>query len=214
MSVDGKQAPRPKAGGKRRRRRVLGRGILWLIALAFAASGLLRLGGETGQAIAREVAALAANTARDGDGAADLAEACGSEADIAEVLARLREREARLERREAALEDRLQALSVADLQIRRNMAALVEAEAELEATMALADTAAEDDLVRLTSVYENMKPKDAAPLFATMDPQFAAGFLGRMRADAAAAIMAGLDPQAAYSISVILAGRNANVPTR
>ena len=29
----------------------------------------------------------------------------------------------------------------------------------------VADTAAEDDLIRLTTVYENMKPKDAAALF-------------------------------------------------
>ena len=46
-----------------------------------------------------------------------------------------------------------------------------------------------------------------------MTPEFAAGFIGRMRADAAAAIMAGLSPQAAYTISVILAGRNARAPT-
>jgi flagellar motility protein MotE (MotC chaperone) len=46
-----------------------------------------------------------------------------------------------------------------------------------------------------------------------MDPVFAAGFLGRMRSDAAAAILAGLPPELAYSISVVLAGRNASVPT-
>ncbi|MEP4475030.1 MAG: hypothetical protein ABJ024_08265, partial [Lentilitoribacter sp.] len=78
--------------------------------------------------------------------------------------------------------------------------------------MALANTAAEDDLVRLTAVYENMKPKDASALFEQMEPGFAAGFLGRMRADAAAGILSGLSPQVAYSISVILAGRNADIP--
>ena len=45
-----------------------------------------------------------------------------------------------------------------------------------------------------------------------MEPDFAAGFLGRMRPDAAAAVMAGLTPETAYSISVILAGRNATAP--
>ena len=45
-----------------------------------------------------------------------------------------------------------------------------------------------------------------------MEPSFAAGFLGRMRADVAAAILAGLEPDLAYSISVELAGRNADVP--
>jgi len=33
-----------------------------------------------------------------------------------------------------------------------------------------------------------------------------------MRPEAAAAIMAGLTPQAAHTFSVVLAGRNANVP--
>jgi hypothetical protein len=33
-----------------------------------------------------------------------------------------------------------------------------------------------------------------------------------MRSEAAAGIMAGLSPQAAYSISVIMAGRNADAP--
>jgi flagellar motility protein MotE (MotC chaperone) len=46
-----------------------------------------------------------------------------------------------------------------------------------------------------------------------MDPGFAAGFLGRMRPDAAAAVLAGMDPAAAYAISAIIAGRNARAPT-
>ena len=61
-------------------------------------------------------------------------------------------------------------------------------------------------------IHENMKPKDAAALFEEMAPEFAAGFLGRMRPDAAGAVMAGLDPKTAYTISVLLAGRNADVP--
>jgi flagellar motility protein MotE (MotC chaperone) len=55
-----------------------------------------------------------------------------------------------------------------------------------------------------------MKPKDASLLFERMSPDFAAGFLGRMRPDAAAAIMSGLPPELGYSISVLLAGRNAD----
>jgi flagellar motility protein MotE (MotC chaperone) len=78
--------------------------------------------------------------------------------------------------------------------------------------LALADGAAEDDLVRLTAVYEAMKPADAAALFQTMAPEFAAGFLGRMRAEAAAAVISGMTPESAYSISVLIAGRNALVP--
>ncbi len=192
-----------KTGSRRRN----ARGVLWVIALMLAGSALLRLGGPIGHAVAGEVMALTDSEAPPVTGTPV------ADADVAIVLARLQERESRVAEREAALKARLQALAVAEVQIEQNLAALVKAEEELAATMALADTAAEDDLTRLTSVYENMKPKEAAPLFEAMDPKFAAGFLGRMRPDAAAAIMAGLEPKTAYAISVILAGRNAAVPT-
>jgi len=45
-----------------------------------------------------------------------------------------------------------------------------------------------------------------------MAPDFAAGFLSRMQPAAAAAIMAGMTPEQAYSISVLIAGRNAMAP--
>lgn len=197
------------AKAKKPRKRAPMRGVLWVIALLLAASGMLRLNGS-GRALAREISNVVA-----GSGGEHMAEAqaCETEADIMAVLTRLREREALLEDREGALADRMQALAVAEVEVKENLTALVAAEERLKATMALADTAAEDDLGRLTAVYENMKAKEAAALFETMDPQFAAGFLGRMRPEAAAAIMAGLKPETAYTISVVLAGRNANVPT-
>jgi flagellar motility protein MotE (MotC chaperone) len=57
-----------------------------------------------------------------------------------------------------------------------------------------------------------MDAADAAALFSQMDPGFAAGFLGRMQADAAAGVMAELDPGVAYTISVLIATRNASAP--
>jgi len=90
---------------------------------------------------------------------------------------------------------------------------LEDAENRLADTLALADNAAEKDLERLTSVYENMKPKEAADIFETMDVTFAAGFLSRMRPDAAAGILSNVDKTLAYAISVAMAGRNIGVPT-
>lgn len=132
--------------------------------------------------------------------------------DIQPILDALKAREDRLEKREQAIEVRMKALQLAEEEIDKKLATLVKAEEDLRSTMAIAQTAAEDDLTRLTDVYASMKPKQAAALFEEMDPDFAAGFLGRMRPEPAAAILAGLSPNAAYSISVILAGRNAEVP--
>jgi len=124
----------------------------------------------------------------------------------------LQEREAKLKEQEIQVMNRMQAMDNAELEIEDQLQALIRAEENLRNTIALADVAASNDLQSLTQVYENMKPKDAAALFEEMSPEFAAGFLGLMRADAAALIMTGLEPTTAYSISVILAGRNANVP--
>lgn len=133
-------------------------------------------------------------------------------AEMNSLLDALRNREALATKREADLDMRKKALDVAQFEIQRRLDALEAAEKRLEATLTVAQTASEDDLARLTSVYENMKPKDAAALFEEMEPEFAAGFIARMRPDSAAKVMSGLNPQAAYSISVMLAGRNANAP--
>lgn len=128
------------------------------------------------------------------------------------LLEALNAREARIVEKEEKLKIRKKALDVAQVEVERRLEALEQAEERLSNTLALAQTAAEDDLARLTTVYENMKPKEAAALFEAMEPEFAAGFLARMRPDVAAKVMSGLDPQIAYSISAILAGRNALAP--
>lgn len=183
--------------------------VLHLIGGLMVVSALVRA-GPLGQAIA--------------EGAVETPESV--EAEVAQIvddsmtaepgtlLAALQAREAELAERERALDDRILAMQVAESELQEQLTALVEAEEALRATMALADSAAENDLQRLTRVYENMKPKDAAALFEEMSPQFAAGFLGMMEPVAAAGIMTLLSPDTAYSVSAVLAGRNANVPTQ
>ncbi|WP_368185763.1 MotE family protein [Aestuariibius sp. HNIBRBA575] len=172
-------------------------------------SGMLRVGSEASQAYARDSVDLP-----------EAVEVSDSETGICEggenlegLITAFQTREERIRQREGQLEDRLHALTLAEQEIDEKLAQLTAAEQSLRDTIALADSAAENDIDRLTSVYENMKPAEASLLFEEMAPNFAAGFLGRMRPDAAASIMAGLEPSTAYAISVIVAGRNANVPT-
>lgn len=193
----------------RRKRRQPGRGTLFIITGLLVGSAVIRLGGNAGQALAR--APDAAEAPMQSTPPPD--EQCRTPEDLRAMLTAFSTREERLDTREAALRDRMQALRIADEEVTAKLAQLEQAEAALRDTIALADTAAEDDLDRLTKVYENMKPKQAAALFEEMDPNFAAGFLGRMRPESAAEIMAGLSPEAAHMFSVVLAGRNAEVPT-
>ncbi|MBW4706988.1 hypothetical protein KX928_04215 [Roseobacter sp. YSTF-M11] len=188
-----------------------GRGSILLIAGLLMASAAVRVGSGTGQAFATENPLAAAQETPETTTETKTAPEV-DKAEMSQMLVAFQEREKRLKEREQQIDMRMKALSVADEQIERRLTVLQDAEESLRSMLALANTAAEDDLTRLTSVYENMKPKDAAPLFEEMEPAFAAGFLGRMRPNAAAGIMAGLSPQVAYSISVILAGRNADVP--
>jgi flagellar motility protein MotE (MotC chaperone) len=186
-----------------KRRRFGARGSLGLIALLLASAGALRMGQGFGAAMARQAEPMAESTA-------------GPPAECpqppAALLAAIQARDEQVTTRETALEDRLVALAMAEDAITARMAELEQAESSLRETLAIADGAAEKDLVRLTAVYEAMKPAEAAQLFEAMAPEFAAGFLGRMRPDAAAAIISGMQAENAYAISVLIAGRNALAP--
>ena len=175
-----------------------GRGILVTLALILACSGALRLGAGVGAAIAESAGASA--------------EPLNCPQPPAAVAAALVGRESQVKKSEVELADRMAALALANEAINKRMAELQVAEDSLKKTLAIADGAAEKDLARLTAVYEAMKPADAAALFQTMAPEFAAGFLGRMRPELAAAVLAGMKPDKAYTISVLIAGRNATAP--
>ncbi|QCO55722.1 hypothetical protein EOK75_08185 [Pseudorhodobacter turbinis] len=187
-------------------RKKTGRGALVTLAMFMAVSGVIRLGDGIGLAMART------GTEMDDAQGKPAAAALSCPAPPLALAEALAEREMRVSAREVALTDRFAALSLADDAIEQRLAKLAEAEAKLSDTLARADGASEADLTRLTEVYQSMKPKDAAALFATMAPEFAAGFLGRMRPETSAAILSGMTPEDAYTVSVLLAGRNAKVP--
>lgn len=186
-----------------------GRGALIVIALLLVTSALIRFGAGPGAAIALELADLPLKKETEQKVDPLIADITP---DLVMLLEEAKQKQKELVEREARLEARSQALALIEQTVEQDLARLADAEEKLRATMVIADQAAESDLTRLTAVYENMKPDQASALFQMMEPSFAAGFLSRMRADAAAGILAGLEPDLAYSISVVLAGRNANVP--
>jgi flagellar motility protein MotE (MotC chaperone) len=177
-----------------------GGAALVLVTLAFATSAALRTGVIAGEAFAAAEAEPAPSTPL----------IC-PEPPIA-VAEALSQRESRVAATEMALRQKEAALALTQDVVNSRIVALEAAEAKLAATLAQADGAAENDVARLTEVYQNMKPKEAAQLFELMDADFAAGFLGRMEPAPAAAILSGLSPDKGYAVSVLLAGRNANAP--
>ena len=182
-------------------------GGISLIVVCFLGSAALRL-TESGAAIAQEIGALAQGAGS----AAATPEAPAEDADI--LLGAIRERSTQIAAEEARLADRAQTLAVAETRIAEQLAALEQARADLEATLALADQASERDIDRMTVVYENMKPAEAARIFERMDVSFAAGLMARMRPELAAQVLAGMNADAAYAVTLTIASRNARVPVQ
>jgi flagellar motility protein MotE (MotC chaperone) len=175
-------------------------GGVGLIVLCFVGSAALRL-TESGLALAEDI------------GSAEVTEPAPPPADSDALLAAIREREAQLDAQEQRLADRAQTVSVAEAKLAEQLAAFETAQKNLEKTLALADEAAERDIARMTTVYENMKPADAARIFERMDVAFAAGLLARMRPEIAANVLTGMNADAAYAVTLTIASRNAAVPT-
>lgn len=176
------------------------RPTLVVIAALFFLAGLSRLGLGVADVIAAETTPPQDSVASP------------PPTDTAALFAALQARDAALAAKERALAERQASLDQAAADIRAQLNDLAQAEERLLQTLSLTESAAESDVARLVAVYENMKPGQAAALFAQMDVQFAAGFFIRLRPDFAGAVMAELDPVAAYAISAVLAGRHAETP--
>jgi flagellar motility protein MotE (MotC chaperone) len=174
--------------------------VLLVIALLFISSAAFRMPQGTGYAWAQvsEMTSSMSYPTNHNTSATDLSG----------VLEALQAREDRVTLREKQIYERMEAMEKAELELAEKLDSLIQAEERLKATIAMASTAAEDDIARLISIYESMKPKDAALIFEEMDSEFAAGVLSRMDPDIAARIIAGLSSEIAHAISITIAGRN------
>lgn len=198
-------------GKPKKAKNLKGKGAVSVLVLLLLSSAGLRI-ATSASAVFAETNAEKSEVTDERENANSLSSST-SEDELSTLLKAFQEREERIRKRELEIERRMAALQLADEKIVLRLSELKAAETQLRETLALSSTAAESDLARLTAVYENMKPKVASALFEEMDPDFAAGFIGRMKPGSAASIMAGMNPQSAYTISTILAGRNALAPT-
>ncbi len=180
-------------------------GGVGLIVLCFLGSAALRV-TESGAAIAEEIGAMAS-------GDPEVAGAATVDGAPDALLSAIRDRETQLAAEERRMADRAQTLNVAEAKLAEQLAAFEAARRQLEETLAQADAAAENDISRMTTVYENMKPAEAARIMERMDVSFAAGLMARMRPEIAAQVLAGMEADAAYAVTLTIASRNAAVPT-
>ena len=81
----------------------------------------------------------------------------------------------------------------------------------LEARWQEMQASSDQDIEHLARMYSAMKPDQAAQIFNQMDAGFAAGFLRLMASDQAGLILANMEAQKAYLVSVKLATMNDDV---
>ena len=181
-------------------------GALLVVAIGFMLSAVLRAG---------EVVAGLPATVDDGFGnpiAVQKGEKAPAPEPVVvgppELIAEIAELRETLNAREKALAKREVKLRILEKKMRERLEEMRAARERLAATAALVDDAAGKDVRKLAEMYQQMKPKQAGQIFNEMAASFAAGFIAEMRPDAAALVMANMDAEKAYAVSLLIAGRN------
>ena len=126
-----------------------------------------------------------------------------SETEI-EVLQSLSKRRKDLENREQRLMQREALLSAAEQEVDRKIIEMSNLRVEIEELLGKQEKGQEERLRRMVKIYENMKPKDAAAIFNTLDMDVLLSVLGRMSERKSAPIFASMDPERAQKVTIRL----------
>ncbi len=103
------------------------------------------------------------------------------------------------------------ALKALQADLQQQSADLAAEKATLNARWEKMQAEAGADIDHLSRMYGAMKPDQAATIFNQMDAAFAAGFLRRLSSDQAGLILASMQAEKAYVVSLKLASRNQDV---
>ena len=121
------------------------------------------------------------------------------------VLQSLAERREQIDARERELKTREKLLEAAEKKVDARITELKVIEANIEKMLEIRDEKEEEQIRSLVKVYENMKAKDAARIFESLDEDILIAVMGRMREAKMADIMAKMKPSAAQMLTVRLA---------
>ncbi|MEO0450735.1 MAG: hypothetical protein AAFZ74_10510 [Pseudomonadota bacterium] len=125
-----------------------------------------------------------------------------------DLSAQLASDQLRLKTESEQLEERQLELAAWEAELAQTSADLTALQASLETRWQDMQSFANEDLNHLAQMYGAMKPDQAATIFDQMDPGFAAGFLRLLSSEQAGLILASMESQQAYIVSVRLASLN------
>lgn len=124
-----------------------------------------------------------------------------------EVLQSLAKRRDELEGREAVLREREAMLSAAEAEIDRKTKELDTLRASLEQLVGAQEAKEKEQLSKLVRTFENMKPKEAAEIFNSMDMDVLIPIIDAMNERKSAPILAAMNPATARTVTTRLAAK-------
>jgi len=124
-----------------------------------------------------------------------------------EVLKSLRDRRQDLDKREQSLRLRENLLKATEKRLEKRVGELKEIEAKIEQSHQQKEEKSKKGMKSLVSMYSNMKPKDAARIFNTLDMEVLVSLVDQMNARKMAPVLAKMKPVVARALTVEIAER-------
>lgn len=135
----------------------------------------------------------------------EMAKAAGLSPGELQTLQNLGTRRGQLDDRERTLDTQIQLLAAAEGKVDAKMKAMNALKAEIQVMLGQADQHQQAEVDRLTSVYQKMKPRDAAAVMATLDDRVRIPVAAKMKDAALAAILSQMPTLEAKKLTESLA---------
>ena len=123
------------------------------------------------------------------------------------IIQSLSARRTELDARDADFASMLPLMTAAEQKLDAKVAALEAVKGEVQALLGQVGEREKAEVDRLVAVYSAMRPRDAAPVFATLNDSVRLPVAAAMRPRSLAAVMAQMEPAAARELTEKLAGR-------
>lgn len=124
------------------------------------------------------------------------------------ILQELAERREALDLRSAEIDKKALQLKVSEKEIDKQLKQLQEYEQKLKLLIQEYNAKEKEKIASLVKVYTNMKPKDAARIFETLDLEVTVALLKEMKPSASSAILAQITPAKAKAITDKIIGNS------
>jgi flagellar motility protein MotE (MotC chaperone) len=129
-----------------------------------------------------------------------------------ELLQNLSQRRKEIDQREQEVKQREVLLAAAEKRLEGKIAELKDVQSQIEGLIRKYNAQEEAEIKRLVTIYESMKPKDAARIFDQLDLKILLGIIERMREAKSSPIIAQMTPERAKEITTQIAQRR-DMPT-